>query len=409
MKDRNNIKRIAALLLSFVMTLSMSGFAFTEVFADDTEDIEPITRRTISVKSIDDPSLVRKSGKAINLRSMLGEKDTGYSVVQGSCTDGKYAYYMMVSSANQKGRVLKVRMSDRKVVGKSKALDVNHGNGMCYDSKRDRLVIVTYYSSRKLLVFVDAKTLELQKTAKVKFKYYNEENDEKYEDNTVNAADRKRGLTAIAYNARYDCYVGMESGFHDIIIYNAETLQAIGKANTKVTEKYPGVWQSMDADDQYVYYVLSRYNGSQPYNIILCLDWHSENLEPVRKGEKKFIEEAWYCGKQSDPEKRTGTPSRVIRVNTPYEIESLYHTTDSKTGQHHFYLSEYHSSPKYGWVTKKVKWKKVKKKVKWKKVKKNGKWKWKYKKKKVWKYKKVRRWQQVGINRDDNVYDIGVF
>ena len=99
----------------------------------------------------------------------------------------------------------------------------------------------------------------------------------------------------------------------------------------------------------------------------------------------------------------------MIRVNTPYEIESLYHTTDSKTGQHHFYLSEYHSSPKYGWVTKKVKWKKVKKKVKWKKVKKNGKWKWKYKKKKVWKYKKVRRWQQVGINRDDNVYDIGVF
>lgn len=409
MKEKGIIRRFAALLLSFVMAVSMSGSAFTLVFADDAEELEPITRRTISVKTIDDTSYVKKSGTAINLRKMLGEGHTGYSVVQGSCTDGKYAYYMMVSSANQKGRVLKVKLSNKKVVGKSDVIDVNHGNGMCYDSKRDRLVVVTYYSSRKRLVFIDAKTLELQKTAKVKFKYYDEENDEKYDDLTVNAADRKRGLTAIAYNARYDVYLAMESAYHDIIIYNAETLQAIGKACTKVNAKYPGMWQSMDADDQYVYYVLSKYNSKQPYNIIICLDWHSENLEPVRTGEKKFIEEAWYCGKQTTVSKRTGTPSRVIRVNTPYEIESIYHTTDATTGEQHFYLSEYHSSPKYGWVKKKVKWKKVWKKVKWKKVKINGKWKWKYKKKKVWKYKKVKKWTQVGIYRNDGVVDIGVF
>ena len=409
MKDKGIIKRIAAMLLALVMTLSMSGFAFTEAFADDTAIERPYPVRTINVTKITDPSLIRKTGKAINLRKMLGEGHTGYSVVQGSCTDGKYAYYMMVSPVNQKGRVLKVRMSDSKVIAKSKVMDVNHGNGMCYDSTRDRLVCVTYFSHRQKVVLIDAKSLDYIKTSKVKFKYYTEENDKAQKDKTINADDRGRGLTAIAYNARYDVFVAMESGTHDIIIYNAKNLQAIGKACTKVTEKYPGVWQSMDADDQYVYFVLSKYNSEQPYNIILCLDWHSENLEPILSGEKKFIEKAWYCGKYKDVSKNKGVPSRVIKVNTPYEIESLYHTTDPETGANHFYLSEYHSSPKYGWVKKKVKWKKVWKKVKWKKVKKNGKWKWKYKKKKVWKYKTKKVWKQVGIYRDDNVYDIGVF
>lgn len=407
LKRKGIIRRLAAVAMIFVMTLSMSGFAFADAFA--AESTSPFTRRTIKTKKIADPEYLTRNGNAINLRTMLGEKHTGYSVVQSCCTDGKYAYYMMVCSANQKGKVLKVRMSDNKVVGKSKALDVNHGNGMCYDSKRKRLAIVTYYSSRKRIVFVDAKTLKLQNTAKVKFSYYNEDTDKKYKNKTINANDRKRGLTAIAYNARYDCFVAMESEYHNVIMYDAKTLQAIGKACTKVNAKYPGVWQSMDADDQYVYYVLSQYGSAQPYNIIICLDWHSEKLEPVRKGEKKFIAKSWKCGKEEANKDRDGSPSRVIRVNTPYEIEGLYHTTNSRTGKQHFYLAEYHSSPKYGWVKKKVKWKKVKKKVKWKKVKKNGKWKWKYKKKKVWKYKKVKRLVQVGIYRDDNVYDLGVF
>ena len=82
---------------------------------------------------------------------------------------------------------------------------------------------------------------------------------------------------------------------------------------------------------------------------------------------------------------------------------------DKKTGKAHFYLSTYHSEPKYGRVTKKykVKWKKVKKKVKWKKV--HGKW--KYKTKKVWKYKTKKKKVRavVGKFRYDHVYDLGVF
>ncbi len=371
-------------------------------------DLPPVINRvTLKSKTIKNSSQLKASGKAINLRSLIGEKDTGYSVVQGSCTDGTYAYYMMVSSKNQKGRLLKVRMKDNKVVAKSKVVDVNHGNGICYDSKRNRIVSTTYHDHRKKLAFFDAGSLAFQGFDNVRFTYYKDAGDD-----SIGEADRKKGLTAIAYNATYDCYIAMETTYHDIIIYDAETLQAIGKACTTVNAKYPGVWQSMDADDRYVYYVLSPYSSAQPNNVILCLEWHSENLEPVRREESKFIEKAWKCGSGSDDKKRNGQPSAVIKLTTPYEAESVYHVMDEKTGKAHFYLSEYHSAPKYGWVKKKVKYKKkvrVRKKVKWKKV--NGKW--KYKKKKVWKYKtkykKVKRWQKVGLYRYGHAYDLGVF
>ena len=370
--------------------------------------LEPVKNRPkVTGTAISSPVQLKKSGKALDLRAMIGEKHDGYSVVQGSCTDGTYAYYMMVSSADQKGRLLKVRMKDNKVVGKSKVVDVNHGNGICYDSKRNLIVSATYYNKRQKLAFFDASSLTFTGYKKVKFSYYKDAGDD-----SINAEDRKRGLTAIAYNATYDVYVGMESEYHDIIIYDAETLQAIGKARTKVNASYPDVWQSMDCDDRYVYYVLSPGSG-QPYNIILCLEWHSEYLQLVRKYGYKCVEKAWTCGSSSNEAKRTGKPSAVKRINMPYESESLYHVTDPDTGKAHFYLSAYHSEPKYEWVKKtvkeKVKWKKVKKKVKWKKV--NGKWKYKYKK--VWKYKtkKVKKkvWTLTGKYRYDHVYDLGVF
>ena len=425
------MKQIIAVMLTVMLVMPVPAFAANEITGpvdetagtviDEQEDenaeeepeeeivLEPVTNRpAVSGTAISSPEVLsNKAGKALDLRAMIGEDHDGYSVVQGSCTDGVYAYYMMVSSSNQQGRILKVRMKDNKVMGKSKVVDVNHGNGICYDSKRKQIVSATYHDKRQTLAFFDAASLAFTGYKRVKFTYYkNAGND------SISSEDRKRGLTAIAYNAAYDCYVGMESEFHDIIIYDAETLEAIGKAKTTVTAKYPAVWQSMDCDDRYVYYVLSPGSG-QPYNIILCLEWHSEYLQLVRKYGQKCVEKAWTCGASADESKRNGKPSAVKRINMPYESESLYHVTDPSTGKAHFYLSAYYGKPKYEWVkktvTKKVKWKKVKKKVKWKKV--NGKW--KYKTKKVWKYKtkkvKQKVWTLTGKYRYGHVYDLGVF
>ena len=407
-RNKRFLSRILTMLLAVSLVLPVPAFA-----ADEEPVLTPVTNRpTISGTLTAYPQALGNAYGALDLRAMAGQGHGGSSVVEGSCTDGTYAYYMMVSPSNQKGILMKVRMSDNAVMGKSSVVDVYHGNGICYDSKRNLVVSCTYHNKRQRLAFFDASSLHFNGFRDVKFTYYKDAGSD-----SIDKYDRNQGLTAIAYNETYDCYVSMESKYHDIIIYDATTLEAIGKALTTVTAAYPEVWQSMDCDDKYVYYVLSPGSG-QPYNIVLCLDWHSENLQLVREHGQRCVEKAWKCGSAADNKARNGKPSAVIRTNTKYEAESLYHVTDPTTGRNHFYLSEYHSEPKYGWVTKKykVKWKKVKKKVKWKRVKikkgkRKGKYKWKYKKKKVWKYKtkKKKVWAVVGKYRYNHVYDLGTF
>ncbi|MBQ6315223.1 MAG: hypothetical protein IJI11_06475 [Mogibacterium sp.] len=369
-----------------------------------SDDLVLRTKRTLPA-SINNAVKLPSGAGVLNLREIIGEDASGYSVVQGSCTDGKgYAYYMMVSSANQMGRVAKIRLADSTLMGVSEVFDVYHGNGMCYDSKRNRLVSCTYHDSRQRVYFINPDTLASMGTANVRFDNYKGAGAD-----SISANDRKKGLTAIAYNSTYDCYVSMLSSYHDIVIYDAETLQAIGKACTKVTADYPKVWQSMDADDEYVYFLLSKGGSEQPNNIVLCLDWHSEKLAQMKEQGKTFIEKSWNCGTGD------GRPTTVIKLGVPYEIESMFHVPVGN-GLSSFYLSEYHSDPSYKTVTKKVKykkkWKKVWKKVKWKKVKKKGKWKWKYKKKKVWKYKtkyKTVTTQEKYNAKQNYVYNLGIF
>lgn len=397
MKKNKSYNRIITFILSITLLLSMAASVCSDATFATTQAQE---RRAISSTS-------RKPKKLdINLRNMIGEKRSGYSVVQGSVTDGAYAYYLMVSSYNQNGRVLKTRISDNKVIAKSKIIDINHGNGMALDTRRNRLVIVGRGNERNQLTLVNVGNDEtyipqIAGYAKVNYKY------------SSNWTKAKKtfdgyGLSAISYIEKYDCYLALQRSTHDILILDSK-FNVIGFITTKVTAKYPGTYQAIDADDRYVYFVLSPYNRKQPRNIILVLDWHGEQMRDYVNGRTPVLKKSWRCGTD-------GSPSAVIRTNTPYEAESMYHV-DQNDGTADFYLSEYHKNPKYKTVIKrrayKVKWKKVKKRVKWKKVKVKGKLKWKYKTKNVWKYKKKYKYVKVRVidyNRRDNyVYYLGKF
>ncbi len=351
-----------------------------------------ITRNTASASNL-----------GINLRKMLDEPRDGYSVVQGGCTDGTYAYSLLVSSGNQKGRILKSRVGTGTVIAKSKVINICHGNGMTLNTKERKLVIVGRESRRNQLTIVNADNL-----ADVSYVNVNYSNSG-YWNNTAG-----NGLSCISYIPKYDCYVALQRKTHELLVLD-KYFRVIGQVGTTITAKYPGVYQAMDADERYVYLLLSYHSSRQPYNIILVLDWNSENLLEVVNGNRSYINKRWLCNNNG-----SGEPDTVIRINTQYEAENIYHI-DQGNGTSRFYLSEYYNNPKYKTVKKtktvKVKWKKVKKKVKvkWKKVKKNGKWKWKYKYKwkKVWKYKKKKKTVKVKklqyFRRTNYVYDLGSF
>lgn len=335
----------------------------------------------------------------INLKTLLGESYDGYSVVQGGCTDGTYAYYLMVSSSNQNGRILKTNVSDNSVVGRSGVIDIEHGNGMAIDTANNRLVIIGREDWRNKITTVDAGSLS-------NVKYY----DVDYSGEGKWQSSKSKGLSAISYLKDYDCFIALQRSSHDLLVLDSN-FKVTGFIGTKITAKYPGMYQGIDADDRYVYLLLSYDSSKQPDNLILVLDWNRENLG---------INTDWRCGNDD-----SGEPDAVLTLDTPYEAENIYHI-ERGDGTSDFYISEYYNNPKTKYKKKKVKWKKVKKKVKvkWKKVKKKVKWKkvngkWKYKTKKVWKYKyktkKVWKYKykkvKVGTyyNRDDYVYYLGRF
>lgn len=319
-----------------------------------------------------------KKIKGVNLRTMIKEKRSGYAVVQGGCTDGKYAYYLMVSTKTQKGRVLKVRLKDNKVIKRSGVLKTWHGNGMTYDSKRNKLVVNSREHRKQELTWIDASSLRITRQENVRYNNYKGAGND-----SIPSLHQRQGLAAIAYVPKYDCYIALERVYHNLLIFDPDSFEAIGMARTNFTDNYPGTFQAMDADDKYVYLLLSYYKSGgkvQPYNLILALDWNSENLLPVVNASKskdlRYVQKAWVCNNDGN-----GMPDAVIRINTKREAENIYHTTDS-SGREHFYLSEYCNKPVYKTVIKKVKVK--------------GKW----KRKRV---KKV-----VDNKRDDFVYDLGI-
>lgn len=449
MKHSCNIKSISALLLAMVMAFSMSSFALEDVLepselSEGTEQlnideqieqdestgiVENPNEDIETDDSIDEENVIQEcrplsdrtlglTNLNINLRTMLGEDHSGYSVVQGSCTDGTYAYYLMVSSSNQHGRVLKVRISDQTVVARSAVLNTWHGNGMCYDSKRNVLAVIAREDRKQEITIIDANSLKITRQKTVKYT------------NAANTGTHStRGLGAIAYVEKYDCYVALERELHNLIMFNPDSFEAIGLAITTINKKYPGTYQGMDADEQYVYLLLSAYNSDQPDNLIVAIDWNSENLQPILDGECSYISEKWYCGEGD------GYPTAQLKLNGGYEAESIYHLGNASDGQEHFYLASYRSHTETRTVSYKVKWKKVWKKVKVKKKYKKKQWfnkktkKWQNKKpkkkyrgatrkvtkyktvkkrKKVWKYKTKYK-KESYLARDNYVYDIGSF
>ena len=327
---------ITAIALILLMAFSVIFFACSESYAAGPVRFSEPAYRVLKNRSVSPRNL------GINLRTMIGEGYNGYSVVQGGCTDGTYAYYLMVSSATQHGRVLKVRMKDQVVVGRSKVLNTWHGNGMAYDSKRKKLVVIARENRKQEITVIDAKTLKITRQQNVRYSHY--KNAGIY---SLNSFHQGKGLAAIAYVRKYDCYIALERSYHNLIIFNPDTLQAEGFVVTRFTDKYPGTYQAMDADSKYVYLLLSKHQDNpskQPNNVILALDWNSEKMLPVinaKNRSKAYVKYAWYCNN-----KNNGQPDAAIKIKTNLEAENIYHKS-AGGGKGHFYMSAYYSHSVY--------------------------------------------------------------
>ena len=229
MKANGALKRITAMLLTAMLALSAAAGAFAapafaedEVPAAQPETAQPAAQPAAGI-SFDEGAFrtltdrkVTGSSLGIELRGMANEGFGGYSVVQGGCTDGKYAYYLMVKKSNDMGKVLKVNLSDSRECYKSPVrINISHGNGMAYDSKNHRLVVSGRDKRRTQLTFIDADTLRFQGYKEVD---YSTALAKKWK---VNYGGKRAGLVALSYIERYDCYVAVQRKSYDLLVLDS--------------------------------------------------------------------------------------------------------------------------------------------------------------------------------------------
>jgi len=263
---------------------------------------------------------VKKNKKVFEIRTLVGQKVGQYDTIQGSCTDGKYAYYVLNNRNKGNCRIAKVNLSTLKLVKLSGVLSIDHGNDITYDSDKNQLVVAPGAAGGKTLCVVDPKTLKVTERKTISIP------------STLAGGSKSKiknikGFSAIAYCSGKKQYVVMLRSSYDFMILNSE-LEPVRYVSASKKESY--VMQGIDATSDYIMTVQSPKTSGQK-NIIKVYDWDGN-----------------YISK--------------INVKKNYEIESIYHV-GSKVYVG-FYRSYYKTTYKY--VVKKVK---VNGKTKKKKVK----------------------------------------
>lgn len=267
-------------------------------------------------------SPLKKKKKVFEIRSWAKQKMYQYDTLQGSCTDGTYAYYLLNNRSAGMCKVVKVKRSNLKVAGVSGALDVAHGNDMTYDSNKNRLVIVhSTGADPKRLTSVNPQTLTVTDSTHVQIP-------KKLAGGTTSDASGATAFTGIAYSSGRKQYAVLLSHNYNFVLLdsNMTPIQYV-----KVSKKNNYTVQGIDATDDYIMVAQSPKTSKQKYNIISVYDWDGN-----------------YISK--------------INVKKGYEIESIYHVGSKYYAG--FYRSYYKTT--YKNVVKKVK---VKGKIKKKKVK----------------------------------------
>ncbi len=283
---------------------------------EDPSDEEPVeeepTYETITVKKT---AVTKKNGKILELRAKAGLKLYKYDTVQGSCTDGKFGYYVMYNRTKEKCRIVKMKLANNKVKAVSGVLKIDHGNDLTYNSATNRIIAVHCTQHMLRLSIIKPGKLTVESTVDVQIPT-------KIEGATKKQTAAITKISGIAYMEATNQYVAI-TGTHNFLILdeNFNPLLFI-KTQTKIAQLYQGI----TCDENYIYLAQATYNNSQS-NQVLIYDYN-------------------------------GVLLRVLKIPSCYEIESLYFVGTK------LYASVYRSYWGTYYTTKTVKVKKKNGKVK---------------------------------------------
>ncbi|MBQ9014950.1 MAG: hypothetical protein IJ109_02420 [Firmicutes bacterium] len=249
-------------------------------------------------KTVSKTRIKKNRLKSLELRRIAKQKVPGFDTLQGSCYAGGYVYYLLenrnISYAKGRCKIVKMKLSNKKVVKVSAALKLSHGNDITFDTKRNRIVVAHSTPVPKQISVVNPKSLKVTGTATVEIPYdlyklpHPKKNPEKY----INAYN---GFGAIAYNKKHDQFVALLRGsnFHHMLILNS----AFQPVRFEYVEDRPDqTVQGIDSYDDYVI-VAQSYSSGKPYNQLLIYSWdEGDFLSKLNLGRKYELESVFHTG-----------------------------------------------------------------------------------------------------------------
>lgn len=231
-------------------------------------------------------SLTKKK-KKFEIRTWAKQKMYQYDTLQGSCTDGKYDYYLLYNRRVNNCKLVKVKRSGLKVTRVSGILHVAHGNDMTYDNHRKRLVIVHSTGvDPKRLTSVDPETLKVIESKHVQIP-------RKLTGGSKADAAGATAFNAVAYSSGRKQYVVLLSHNYNFVVLdsNLDPVRYI-----KVSKKNNYLPQGIDATDDYIMLAQSPKSSGQTYNIITVYDWDGNYISKINVKKGYEIESIYHVG-----------------------------------------------------------------------------------------------------------------
>ena len=156
-----------------------------------------------------------KAAGTYNLRVAAGEKLFGYDTFQGACSDGTNAYYILYNRSVEKCKIVKVRLSDFKLLKVSSVLNIHHGNDLTYNSRTGEIIAMHLTGIPDTVAVIDPDTLKVKRNISIDLPVFLHGYAEDIQTETS-------GYNAITYDSETNWYFLRVRGIRGMIIADSE-------------------------------------------------------------------------------------------------------------------------------------------------------------------------------------------
>lgn len=229
--------------------------------------------------------VTKSSGASVELRALSGQSMYGYDTVQGACTDGTYAYYVMYKRSAENCKIVKVKLSTMSVVKVSGVLDIDHGNGITYNSDTGQLVVTHTRVHTKRVSFISTSTLTVLSTQTISLY-------EGLADASESDVEANVGYTDITYNSTRKQYALLLRSSGNIVICD-EDLAPVRYIT--LPSKDDMLLQGLDSTDDFLI-VASSFVSGKNYNMLSVYTWSGELVTKVKIAAGYELEAVYHVG-----------------------------------------------------------------------------------------------------------------